>query len=210
MLKSKTTVPHEPRIYRTAPETGMVRSRALQRGRGAVPQCPEVRAEALYYEPLKVHGPNARQKGVEATYEPVDAASPFTFVLSPDAGARKFQCACPRGVLSSPHRGRGRVRRIRFLDSIRDKFVVQSLPSRERKQVAIAGPKFPCPCRSTQRLSTGDERLARPYHPTGNPQSRSTVTSRTHPSPHRHRGYRWTDWYPGCRPARRGRRARYS
>src|ERR1051326_7343889 len=47
----------------------MVRSRALQRGRGAVAQHPEVRAEALYYEPYvrKVHDPNARQKGVEAT-----------------------------------------------------------------------------------------------------------------------------------------------
>src|ERR1041385_1406679 len=82
---------HEPRICRTAPETGMVRSRALQRGRGTVPPCPEVRAEALDYEPhvRKVQGPNARQKGVEATHEPVDTASPLTFVLSPAAGERK-------------------------------------------------------------------------------------------------------------------------
>src|ERR1051326_3399056 len=42
---------HEPRICRTVLETVMARSRALQRGRGTVPPCPEVRAEALYYEP---------------------------------------------------------------------------------------------------------------------------------------------------------------
>jgi hypothetical protein len=38
-------------IVEQHPGTGMVRSRALQRGRGAVPPCPEVRAEALDYEP---------------------------------------------------------------------------------------------------------------------------------------------------------------
>ena len=64
---------HELGICRTAPETGIVRNRALQRGRDAVAQHPEVRAEALDYEPdvLKVHGSNARQKGVEATHEPL-------------------------------------------------------------------------------------------------------------------------------------------
>src|ERR1051326_7227800 len=77
-------------------------------------------------------------------HAPVDTVSPLpperdvvpigdltSLLLSPDAGARKFQCACPRGALSSPHRGRGGVRGIRFLGSIRDKFVVQSLPNSE-------------------------------------------------------------------------------
>src|ERR1051326_7965674 len=54
----------EPRNCRTAPETGIVRSRALQRGRGTVPPCPQIRAEALDYEPhvRKVHGSNAQRK----------------------------------------------------------------------------------------------------------------------------------------------------
>src|ERR1051326_1198929 len=41
--RRESAAPHEP---------SKVRSRALQRGRGAVAPCPEVRAEALYYEPF--------------------------------------------------------------------------------------------------------------------------------------------------------------
>jgi hypothetical protein len=46
----------------------MVRSRALQRGLPGMAERHHVRAEVLYYElhARKVHGPNARQKGVEA------------------------------------------------------------------------------------------------------------------------------------------------
>jgi hypothetical protein len=62
---------------------------------------------------------------------PMNLPRPLTCVLSPAAGARKFQCACPRGALSSPHRGRSWVRGIRFLSSVRDKFVVESLPQGE-------------------------------------------------------------------------------
>src|ERR1051326_448886 len=94
----------EPRNCRTAPEMGMVRSRALQRGRGAVAQHPEVRAEALDYEPheWKVHGPNARQKGVEDTHDPVDTASPLICVLSPRSGGEEMRKSHGRNGMRSP------------------------------------------------------------------------------------------------------------
>ena|ERR1051326_245095 len=110
----------------------MVRSRALQRGHGAVAQHPEVRAEALDYEPhfQRFMAPMPNENGVEATHKPVDTGSPLILILSPEAGERKYrsptatlECA----LLSPP--GRGWVRGIRFMGSIRDKFVVESPPS---------------------------------------------------------------------------------
>jgi hypothetical protein len=84
------------------------------------------RAEALDYEPSKVHGPNARQNGVEATHEPerssgshrgdevdelnplltsgatrfttVETDGPLTFVLSPESVERKSERALPPKV----------------------------------------------------------------------------------------------------------------
>ena len=71
------------------------------------------RAEALDYEPhvRKVHGPDARQKGVEATHEP---PRPLTFVLSPPAAGERKCGSRTDGMrcdLLSPW-GRGRVRGI--------------------------------------------------------------------------------------------------
>ena len=54
------------------------------------------RAEALDYEPSKVHGSNARQKGVEATHEPLPP--PLTCVLSPEAGERLGERCCSKIV----------------------------------------------------------------------------------------------------------------
>src|ERR1051326_535169 len=76
----------------------------------------------------------------------------MSLLLSPDAGAGKFQCACPRGPLSSPPRGRGWVGRIRFLDSIRDKFVVEPLPQGTRCRVGCHSQRE----ENATRLGTAD------------------------------------------------------